>query len=97
MPDYPDLPTFKELGYPDLVSSTWFSISGPAKFPTAIAVRLNRAIAAVMAKPEVQQRMRRDGLLTQDMSPEEFTKFVAQESARWTPLIRRAGLAGKGG
>ena len=36
MPDYPDLPTFKELGYSDLVSSTWFSISGPAKLPKAI-------------------------------------------------------------
>jgi tripartite-type tricarboxylate transporter receptor subunit TctC len=97
MPDYPDLPTFKELGYPELVSSTWFSISGPAKLPAAIVTRLNREIAAVMAKPEVQARMRRDGLLTQTMNPEEFTKFVAAESARWTPLIQRAGLAGKGG
>jgi tripartite-type tricarboxylate transporter receptor subunit TctC len=96
MPDYPDLPTFKELGYPELVSSTWFSISGPAKLPKNVTERLNREIAAVMAKPEVQARMRRDGLLTETMSPEAFTKFVASESARWTPLIQRAGLAGKG-
>lgn len=97
MPDYPDLPTFKELGYPDLVASTWFSISGPAKLSKAIAERLNREINAAMAKPEVQARMRRDGLLTQAMTPAEFTKFVAAESARWTPLVERAGLAGKGG
>ncbi len=96
MPDYPDLPTFKELGYPDLVSSTWFSISGPAKLPKDIADKLNREIAAVMTKPEVQARMRRDGLLTEAMSPEAFTAFVAAESARWTPLIQRTGLAGKG-
>jgi tripartite-type tricarboxylate transporter receptor subunit TctC len=96
MPDYPDLPTFKELGHPDLVSSTWFSLSGPAKLPAEIADRLNREIAAIMAKPEVAARMRRDGLLTENMSPEQFTKFVAAESARWTPLIQRAGLAGKG-
>ena len=97
MPDYPDLPTFKELGHPDLVASTWFSISGPAKLSKAIAERLNREINAAMAKPEVQARMRRDGLLTQAMTPAEFTKFVAAESARWTPLVERAGLAGKGG
>jgi tripartite-type tricarboxylate transporter receptor subunit TctC len=97
MPDYPDLPTFKELGYPDLVASTWFSLSGPAKLSKAIAERLNREVNAAMAKPEVQARMRRDGLLTQAMTPEEFTKFVAAESARWTPLVERAGLAGKGG
>ena len=57
----------------DLVSSTWFSISGPAKLPNAIAAKLNREIAAAMAKPEVQARMRRDGLLTETMSPEAFT------------------------
>lgn len=96
MPDYPNLPTFQELGYPDLVSSTWFSISGPAKLPKEIVDKLNREIVAAMAKPEVQARMRRDGLLTEAMSSEAFTKFVASESARWTPLIQRAGLAGKG-
>jgi tripartite-type tricarboxylate transporter receptor subunit TctC len=61
-----------------------------------IVDKLNREIVAAMAKPEVQARMRRDGLLTEAMSPEAFTKFVASESARWTPLIQRAGLAGKG-
>jgi len=96
MPDYPDLPTFKELGYPDLVSSTWFSISAPAKLPKAIVDKLSAEITAAMAKPEVQARMRRDGLLTEAMSPEAFTAFVAAESARWTPLIERTGLAGKG-
>jgi tripartite-type tricarboxylate transporter receptor subunit TctC len=96
MPDYPDLPTFKELGYPDLVASTWFSMSGPAKLPNEIVTRLNREITTVMNKPEVQARMRRDGLLTESMNPGQFTKFVAAESARWAPLIERAGLAGKG-
>jgi tripartite-type tricarboxylate transporter receptor subunit TctC len=96
MPDYPELPTFKELGYPDLVSSTWFSISGPAKLPNGIVETLNREIVAVMAKPEVQARMRRDGLLTEAMSADAFTSFVASESVRWTPLIQRTGLAGKG-
>ena len=96
MPDYPDLPTFKELGYPDLVSSTWFSLSGPAKLPKDIVERLNREVAAVMKRPEVQARLRRDGLLTEVMSPAAFTSFVAAEGARWAPLIERAGLAGKG-
>ncbi len=96
MADYPDLPTFKELGYGDLVASTWFSISAPTKLPKDILDKLNREIGTAMAKPEVQARMRRDGLLTESMSPEAFTKFVASEGARWTPLIERTGLAGKG-
>lgn len=96
MPDYPDLPTFRELGHPELVASTWFAISGPAKLPKAIAERLNREIQAVMARGDVKARMVRDGLLTQAMSSDALTAFVAAEGARWSPLIERAGLAGKG-
>jgi tripartite-type tricarboxylate transporter receptor subunit TctC len=92
--DYADLPTLKELGYPELVATTWFSISAPAKLPSEIAERINRAIVAGLAAPDVQQRMRRDGLLTQPMSMGEFDRFIAFETARWKPVIERAGLVG---
>jgi tripartite-type tricarboxylate transporter receptor subunit TctC len=97
LPDYPDLPTFKELGHPELVGTTWFSMSGPAKLPAAIAERLNKEIAAAVAKPEVQARFRRDGFIAVPMSPAAFTKYVAEENAKWKPLIEAAGLVGKGG
>jgi hypothetical protein len=42
----------------------------------------------------VQQRLRRDGLLTQPMGMPEFDKFIAFETARWKPVIERAGLVG---
>ncbi len=92
--DYADLPTLKELGYPELVATTWFSISAPANLPLEIAERINRAIVAGLATPEVQQRMRRDGLLSQPMSMAEFDAFIAFEAARWKPVIERAGLVG---
>jgi tripartite-type tricarboxylate transporter receptor subunit TctC len=95
MPDYPNLPTFKELGHPGLVSSTWFSLSGPAKLPRDIAERINREARAGLASPDVQQKLRRDGLISESMSIEEFTRFVAAEGARWKPLIEAAGLVGK--
>ena len=44
MPDQPDLPTFKELGYPQLVGTTWFSLSGPAKFPADAAAKINAEV-----------------------------------------------------
>jgi tripartite-type tricarboxylate transporter receptor subunit TctC len=92
--DYADLPTLKEFGYPELVATTWFSISAPAKLPAEIAEKINRAIVAGIAAPDVQQRMRRDGLLTQPMSMMEFDRFIAFETARWKPVIERAGLVG---
>ncbi len=94
MPDFPDLPTFKELNYPELVGTTWFSLSGPAKLPREIVDRLNREVAAAVATADVQARFRRDGFIAQPMTPAEFTSFVAAENAKWKPLIESAGLAG---
>lgn len=97
MPDYPDVPTFKELGYPDIVTTTWFSLSGPAGLPRPIAEKVNREIAAMMARPDVKARLRRDGMLSQIMSIDEFGAFIAAETARWKPIIEQAGLVGKVG
>jgi tripartite-type tricarboxylate transporter receptor subunit TctC len=94
LPDYADLPTLKELGYPELVATTWFSISAPAKLAPDIAEKINRAIVAGLSAPEVQQRLRRDGLLAQPMSRSEFDKLIAFETSRWKPVIERAGLVG---
>lgn len=92
--DYADLPTLKELGYPELVATTWFSISAPAKLAPDTANKINRAIVAGLSTPDVQQRLRRDGLLTHPMTMAEFDKFIAFETARWKPVIERAGLVG---
>ena len=97
MPDQPELPTFKELGYPQLVGTTWFSLSGPAKLPADIVEKINHEVARIVALPDVQARFRRDGFIAQPMSPAEFTKYVGDEAARWKPLVEKAGLAGKGG
>ena len=52
--EYPDLPTLKELGYPELVATTWFSISAPARLPYDIAEKVNREMMRTMALPAVQ-------------------------------------------
>jgi tripartite-type tricarboxylate transporter receptor subunit TctC len=94
LPDYADLPTLKELGYPELVATTWFSISAPAKLPRDIAEKVNREMMRTMASPEVQKQMQRDGLVTKNMTIDEFGKFIGFEAARWKPVIERAGLVG---
>ena len=94
LPDYADLPTLKELGYPELVATTWFSISAPAKLSPDIAEKVNRAMTAALAAPDVQQRMRRDGMVTQAMTMAEFGEFIEFETVRWKPVIERAGLIG---
>jgi len=92
--DFPDVPTFKELGY-DIVATTWFTISGPAKLPKDIVQKVNREMVAAMSKPEMRERLRHDGLVADPMSVDELRKFIEAEQMRWKPVIERAGLAGK--
>ena len=93
--DFPDVPTFKELGYPNLVGTTWFSMSGPANLPKEIVEKLNREIIAAVSKPSMQEVFRRDGFIAQPMSSAAFTNFVAEETARWKPVVEAAGLLAK--
>ena len=96
VPDFPDLPTFTELGHPELLDNTWFAFSGPAELSDQIVKKLNKAnkaVVAAVALPDVQERFRRDGFLAQLMNPGEFTNFIAAENAKWKTVIGRAGLA----
>ncbi len=87
--EFPDLPTFKDLGYDDLTAVSWFALSGPAGLPKDITQRLNATVAAMLERPEVRKRLDRDSIETQVMSPEEFTQFVTSEIAKWTPVAKR--------
>jgi tripartite-type tricarboxylate transporter receptor subunit TctC len=91
LPDFPDIPTFKESGY-DITASLWFSISGPAGLPPDIVHKVNAEINRAVQSPEAQARLRRDGLIADPMSVEEFNKFIAAEVATWRPALELSGL-----
>src|SRR5258708_12338121 len=95
LPDFPDLPTFKEQGFPDLVSTTWFSLSGPAGLPADIVRRVNGEIVKTMARPEVERRLRQEGMVTQALTPPEFSNLIEPQTAPCYPLPHRAGLVEK--
>jgi tripartite-type tricarboxylate transporter receptor subunit TctC len=90
--DFPAIPTFKEAGYPHLVSTTWFALSGPARLPKDIVDKVNREVIKALAKPEVLNRLKTEQILTEPMTPEEFTRFVAAEFARWRPVAQQIHL-----
>lgn len=94
LPDFPDVPTFKESGY-DVVATTWFTISGPANLPKDIVEKVNREMIVAVSKPEVQQRLRQDGLVAHPMSVPELAKYIDEETVRWKPILSDLGLIGK--
>jgi len=86
--DYPDTPTFAELGYPALTGTTWFAISGPAGLPAPIVDKLNGEIRRGLKTPAVRQQLELESMETYDLDAAAFTRFVAAEIVRWTPLVR---------
>jgi tripartite-type tricarboxylate transporter receptor subunit TctC len=90
LPAFPDVPTFKELGYKDMVSGSWFALSGPAHLPDEIVQKLNHAVVEALKDPVIQRNLEHDGFDTRPMSPAEVTAFVETESARWTPIAKAA-------
>lgn len=91
LPDYPDVPTFKELGFPDLVAVTWFSLSGPAGVPADIVTRLNTEVRRALQAPDVREKLRPEGIEPGTLTPKEFTDFVSAEYKRWAPVVRASG------
>ena len=88
---YPNVPTFVELGYPDMVATTWFSLSGPPGLPPEIVNKINEVITKSWKKPEVRKRLDRDSIDPEPYTPAEFTEFVKSEIKRWGPLAKATG------
>jgi tripartite-type tricarboxylate transporter receptor subunit TctC len=92
LPNFPEIPTFKELGYDDLVSETWFAFSGPARLPGTIVEPLSGEIDKILQGPEVKKRMAQDEIEIKLMTPAQVTKHIADEIARWSPLAKSMNL-----
>lgn len=89
--DYPDVPTLRESGFPDLVATVWFSLSGPAGMPADVVNKLNAEVRRILALPDVRERLRPEGIEPANLDAAAFTAFVAAELKRWAPVVRASG------
>jgi tripartite-type tricarboxylate transporter receptor subunit TctC len=93
MADLPDLPTMYELGWKNLVTSSWQGVLVPTGTPQPIVEKLRAAIAEVLAKPDIQQRMLNNGVVAvSSKTPEEFQAYMDAETTKWTRVIEENGL-----
>lgn len=91
LPDYASVPTYREAGYPELVATIWFSLSGPAALPADIVNRLNSEVRRVLQLPEVRARLLPEGIEPGTLDAKAFTEFVAAEVKRWAPVVKASG------
>ena len=88
----PDIPTIAEAGVPGFEVDNWQGIVAPAKTPPAIIERLNRELASILKSPATAEVLAAQGLDPAPGTPAEFEKLIRSEIAKWTKLVKAAGI-----
>lgn len=88
----PDIPAAPEVGLPDMVLITWNGVLAPAGTPPAVLDRLNKDIVAVMNTQEMKERVLMNAAEVRTMSRDEFAKFIREDLAKWSKLVKASGI-----
>jgi tripartite-type tricarboxylate transporter receptor subunit TctC len=92
---FPDVPTFKELGYEKLVASTWFGLAGPPGLPPDVAQRLHAEVTRIFNQPEVRGRLEEEMMQIELPPLAEVLPFIKREAEIWGPLAKTAAAQQK--
>lgn len=88
----PEVPTFRELGYPQLTATEWLGLFAPAATPQPIVDKLNRVVNQAMQPPAVQAALQKLGVESKAVTPQAFKTFVAAETRKWGQMVTRADI-----
>ena len=94
VPLAPEIPTVAEAGVPGYQIQAWGGYMGPAGMPASIVMRLNAELNKVLASPAIRERWLALGIEPVGGTPARFTEHVRKETAKWTEVIKRAGIKG---
>ena len=90
-PQLPDVPTFTELGYPQIQDYTWVGFFAPAGTPQEIVQKLNDAMNRAIRAPDVREKL--EQLLFEPVggTPQQFSEYVRAEVAKWGAVVKQTG------
>ena len=91
-PLLPDVPTFRELGYPQVVGETWYGVFAPAGTPKLVIDRLGAALRKITASASFGEAMRKIGNEAQTGNPAELRATTLEQARLWGELIRRLNI-----
>lgn len=91
-PEHPQVPTFAELGYPQLTAMAWVGLSAPRGTPDAVVQKIHAALRAAMDKPVLLAQLQADGMTPMPLSPERYAALVRSDTERWGALVRSLNL-----
>ena len=88
----PDIPTFKEQGYPEIEGEGWNAIVVPSKTPKPVIDKLSSAIVKAVKMPDVVEKIQGLGSDAAGTTPEEFADILKKDRERWVPIIKASGF-----
>ncbi|MBN9088993.1 MAG: tripartite tricarboxylate transporter substrate binding protein [Reyranella sp.] len=88
----PDIPTFRELGFGDVDGTIVYTLIATPGTPPAIVAKLNAALNASVATPEMREDLRKRGFVAMGGTPEELGKWTAVQAPIWGPVLQAAGV-----
>jgi tripartite-type tricarboxylate transporter receptor subunit TctC len=91
-PAFPEVPTLKELGLPDLEVETWYGVFAPAGTSAPVVARLNAELNTLLAQPDIRDLLARQGMSAVGGSSERFGELVKAELLRWSRVVAAAGI-----
>lgn len=89
---FPNVPTFKELGLPQVNDPAWYGLVAPAKTPDEVIRKLNAAAVKVLNMPEVKERLKASGAEPVGNSPAEYAAEIKTELEKMKTLVKQQGI-----
>jgi tripartite-type tricarboxylate transporter receptor subunit TctC len=90
-PQLPDVPTFAELGYPDMTTQVWYGLVAKSAMPKEVIDRMNKEINSILADPAFVERLKKMNLEPIPGSPEKMAELIRSERKRWEKVIADSG------
>jgi tripartite-type tricarboxylate transporter receptor subunit TctC len=89
---FPEVPTLKEQGLPDLEVETWYGAFAPAGTPPAVVDRINSDLNLLLKEPDVRESLAKQGMSAVGGPPERLGELLQRELARWTRVVSAARI-----
>lgn len=89
---HPEIPTFRELGFPEIQGVGWNGLVVPANTPLQVVEKLSNAVVAALKSPDVSSKIREMGADPTGTTPEEFGRIIREDIERWGPTVKASGF-----
>lgn len=88
----PNVPTLDEAGLTGYDAASWYGLFAPTGSPASATATLSRALVKIMQLPEVRERFMADGFEPAGLSPDQFSRYLREEIAKWAKVVQAAGI-----